>query len=579
MLQIILPLIGGLAFFLYGMTVMSNGLEKIAGGKLEAALKRMTSNAFISIALGAGITIAIQSSSALTVMLVGLVNSGIMEFERTICVIMGSNIGTTFTAWILSLAGLEDNGLVAMLKPDNFSPLVAIIGILFIMASKKQKQKDIGEIMVGFAVLMTGMSLMSDSMSPLAASEQFKSILTAFSNPILGVLVGAAFTGIIQSSAASVGVLQALATQGLITTGMAVPIVMGQNIGTCVTALISSIGTNARAKKVAFVHTMLNVITTVFFLIVYLIVAPFMTSLLEMTADAWMIALIHSVFNISMTVLLLPFAKLVAKLANAVIKDKDAKQSELLFDDRLLTMPAFALGKAKEATLDMSRIANESVCKSVALFRQYDPSKANEIEELEKKLDSYEDKLGSYLVKISSCELTDPQSRDTAMLLHMIGDFERIGDHSENLLDVVREMHDKKISFSHEARAELNILTDAITEILNITNRSFAEGDLELAARVEPLEQVIDSLIADIKNSHIARLQSGNCTIELGFILTDFLTNCERISDHCSNIAATAIETGLGALDMHEYLNEVKSKEIGHYAEYFRDYKEKYALK
>ncbi len=579
MLQIILPLIGGLAFFLYGMTVMSNGLEKIAGGKLEHALKKMTSNAFVSIALGAGITVAIQSSSALTVMLVGLVNSGIMEFERTICVIMGSNIGTTFTAWILSLAGLEDNGLVAMLKPDNFSPIVAIVGILFIMASKKQKQKDIGEIMVGFAVLMTGMSLMSDSMAPLADSPEFANVLTAFSNPILGVLVGAAFTGIIQSSAASVGILQALSTQGLISIGMAVPIVMGQNIGTCVTALISSIGTNARAKKVAFVHTMLNVITTVFFLIVYFAVSPFVSALLAETADAWMIALIHSIFNVSMTVLLLPFTKLVAKLANAVIKEKDSKDDEVFFDDRLLTMPAFALAKAKEATLDMSRIANESVCKSVALFRQYDPPKTDEIEALEKKLDSYEDKLGTYLVKISGCELTDSQSRDTAMLLHMIGDFERIGDHSENLLDVVREMHDKKISFSHEAREELNVLTSAITEILDITNRAFAENDLELAAHVEPLEQVIDTLIADIKNSHISRLQSGNCTIELGFILTDFLTNCERISDHCSNIAATAIETGLGALDMHEYLNEVKSKEIGHYAEYFRDYKEKYAIK
>ncbi len=579
MLQIILPLIGGLAFFLYGMSIMSNGLEKLAGGKLELALKKMTSNAFVSIALGAGITIAIQSSSALTVMLVGLVNSGIMEFERTICVIMGSNIGTTFTAWILSLAGLEDNGLVALLKPDNFSPIVALVGILFIMASKKQKRKDIGEIMIGFAILMTGMSLMSDSMSPLAASDQFKSILTAFSNPILGVLVGAAFTGIIQSSAASVGVLQALATQGLITTGMAIPIVMGQNIGTCVTALLSSIGTNARAKKVAFVHTMLNVITTVFFLMVYLIVAPFMSSLLEMTADAWMIALIHSIFNVSMTVLILPFYKLIAKLANAVIKDKDAKPDELLFDDRLLTMPAFALAKAREATLAMSHIANDSVSKSIALFKQYDPSKTSEIEELEEKLDIYEDKLGTYLVKISSCELTDSQSRDTAMLLHMISDFERIGDHSENLLDVVSEMHEKKISFSHEARNELNVLTDAIIEILGITNRSFEENDLELAAQVEPLEQVIDSLIADIKNRHISRLQSGNCTIELGFILTDFLTNCERISDHCSNIAATAIETGLGALDMHEYLQEVKSKEIGHYAEYFRDYREKYALK
>jgi phosphate:Na+ symporter len=580
-LSIVFPLLGGLAFFLYGMTVMSNGLEKMAGGRLESALKKMTSNPFISIVLGAGITIAIQSSSALTVMLVGLVNSGIMEFERTICVIMGSNIGTTLTAWILSLTGLDgDNFFIELLKPKNFSPIIALVGILLVMASKQRKNKDIGEIMVGFAVLMTGMNLMSGAMEPLAGSPEFAQVLTAFENPIVGVIVGAVFTGIIQSSAASVGVLQALASNGLITIGMAIPIVMGQNIGTCVTALISSIGTSSKAKKVAFVHVTLNVATTLFFLIVYYIVSPFMPAILAEFADAWMIALIHSVFNVSMTILFLPFTRLIAKLANLVISDKnETKQEELIFDDRLLTVPAFALANAREAVVKMSSIANESVCKSIEMMNKFNSAEAERIETLENKLDIYEDKLGTYLVKLSKCELTDSQNGENAMLLHVIGDFERIGDHSENLLDVAKEMHEKKISFSQEAKAEIACLTEAITEILDITNKTFERNDLELAAKVEPLEQVIDSLIAEIKNRHIARLQSGNCTIELGFILTDFLTNCERISDHCSNIAAVLIETGLGALDMHEYLNEIKSKEIGHYADYYRDYAEKYSLK
>lgn len=579
-LSIVLSLFGGLAFFLYGMTVMSSSLEKMAGGKLESALKKMTSNAFISVALGAGITIAIQSSSALTVMLVGLVNSGIMEFERTICVIMGSNIGTTLTSWILSLTSLSgDNIFITLLKPQSFSPILALIGILLIMSSKKQKLKDIGEILVGFAILMTGMNMMSDAMEPLAESPQFAELLTAFNNPLLGVIVGTAFTGIIQSSAASVGILQALSANGLVSIGMAIPIVMGQNIGTCVTALISSIGTSRKAKKVAVVHISLKIAATILFTAAYLIATPFLSDFFTTAANPWIIALIHSIFNIATTIIFFPFSKLIAKFVNFIIRDdEDNAQESLIFDERLLTVPAFALAKAREAAATMSSIANDSVSRSIELLKNFNSAEAEKIEKLENELDRYEDKLGTYLVKLSRCELTDEQSGETAMLLHVIGDFERIGDHSENLLDVAREMHDKKISFSHEAKSELAHLTDAVTEILSITNKTFETKDFELATRIEPLEQVIDGLIAEIKNRHIARLQSGNCTIELGFILTDFLTNCERISDHCSNVAAALIETGLGEFDMHKYLNELKSQELGHYADYYRDYNEKYQL-
>ncbi len=576
----VFALLGGLALFLYGMNVMSSGLEKLAGGKLEHALRKLTANRIVALLLGAGITIAIQSSSALTVMLVGLVNSGILKFQQTIGVLMGSNIGTTLTAWILSLAGIESESfLLNLLKPKNFSPIAALIGVLLIMVSKQPKKKSIGSILVGFAVLMYGMSFMSDSMAPLADSPEFAGILTAFSNPILAVLVGAVFTGIIQSSAASVGVLQALSMTGSITYNMALPIIMGQNIGTCVTAVISSIGVNRNARKVAIVHLAFNIFGTVLCLVPYLILdAVVGFSFAEQPIDPFMIAVVHSIFNIVTTLVLLPFAKQLEKIANRLIPEKE-EEKDVLFDERLLTMPAFAVAKAEDAAKQMAVLAQSAVVKAVALLDRYDEKAAAEVEEMETRLDGYEDQIGSYLVKLSKLELNDEESGKVTMLLHTIGDLERIGDHAENLMFVAKEIYEKKISFSNEAWDEIKQLNAAIFEILSITIRTFQSGDLQLAAKVEPLEQVIDGLGAAIRGRHINRLRSGSCTIELGFILTDMLVNCERISDHCSNIAVAVIENNRDTFDTHAYLHEVKYGESEQFNTDFEKYSEQYALK
>ena len=576
----VFTLCGGLAFFLYGMTVMSKSLEKMAGGKLEQLLKRMTSNPFKSLLLGAGITIAIQSSSAMTVMLVGLVNSGIMELGQTVGVIMGSNIGTTLTAWILSLAGIEsDTVWLRLLKPESFSPVVAFIGIMLIMVSKDNRRRSAGSIMVGFAILMYGMELMSDSVSPLADMPQFSAILTAFTNPILGVIVGAVFTGVIQSSAASVAILQALSLTGSITYGMALPIIMGQNIGTCVTALLSSIGVNRNARRVAVVHISFNLIGTLVFLVLFFGADLFLHFVfLDWVIDPVGIAMVHSIFNIATTIMLLPFSRQLVRIANIVIPDTAGEQKFTFVDSRLLATPSVAIAECNSKTIEMAKIAKETIVKAISLLDVYDQEVADEVKVNEDKLDLYEDKLGTALVQLSSKALSDTDSRKVSKQLHTIGDFERIGDHAVNLWKAAEEIHEKDIHFSPQAEDELRTLTAALKEILDITTRAFSEDNLSLAKQVEPLEQVIDCLIADIKSNHIARLQSGHCTIEMGFVLSDILTNCERVSDHCSNIAVAQIETAQNTYQAHEYLNGVKNAGNDDFQQAFDHYRSCYSL-
>lgn len=579
----VISLLGGLALFLYGMHIMSEGLEKLAGGKIEGILSKLTSNRFKGLLLGAVITAVIQSSSAVTVMLVGLVNSGIMQLTQAVSITMGSNVGTTITAWLLSLTGIEgDNIFIRLLKPSSFSPIVAFIGILLIMMAKKQSKKDAGIICIGFAVLMYGMDFVSGAVEPLRDVPEFASILTAFSNPVLGVIAGAVFTAIIQSSSASVGVLQALSMTGKITYASAIPIIMGQNIGTCITALIASIGANRNARRVAVVHMLFNTVGTVIILVVWSIVNGIADlAFAKEAVTPFNIAIIHSIFNVVTTVILFPFARLLEKGARLIIKDKekDGKVKFEFLDDRLLTLPSVAVGKAFESTKEMAEIAHTAVGKAFKILDKYEEDKAAEIIEYEGVLDSYEDKLGTYLVKLSKCQLSDNDTKSVSVMLHLITDFERIGDHAENLVDVSKEMTDKQISFSKEAVCEISTLCRAVEEILDNTINAFRNDDLETAKTIEPLEQVIDTLITEIKTRHIARLQKGSCTIELGFVLTDLLTNCERISDHCSNIAVTMIEAAHGSFDTHEYLHTVKTQPDSDFADQCAFWHDKYEIK
>ena len=558
----VFSLLGGLAFFLYGMDLMSKSLEKMAGGKLESLLKRMTSNPIKSLLLGIGITVAIQSSSAVTVMLVGLVNSGVMTLRQTIGVIMGSNIGTTITAWILSLAGIESsNVFVKMLKPKNFSPLLALIGILLIMGSKKQKRRDIGRIMVGFAILMTGMTMMSDAVAPLADMPQFSSLLTAFTNPLLGVLVGTIFTGIIQSSAASVGILQALALTGSITYGMAIPIIMGQNIGTTVTALISSIGVNRNAKQVAAVHASFNIIGTAACMALFYggdMIVGF--GFMDATIGAAGIAVCHSIFNIFTTCLLLPFTNQLEALAQKIVKD-DKKDEEIAFlDPLLLRTPAIAIAECATRSREMADLARETLALAMEQYDEYSEARETQIIENENKLDVYEDRLGRYLVKISQKGASTDNIRMVSRILHAIGDFERIGDHCMNLQDNARELHEKNLQFTDSAQAELKVVRAAIDKIVDRAFTAYATDDMDKARRVEALEETIDGLIEEVRNRHILRLQSGECTIQMGFILNDHLANLERISDHCSNIAISVIQEKTHGFNPHVYANDVKNE-------------------
>ena len=577
----IISLFGGLALFLYGMHAMSAGLEKIAGGKLQSTLQKMTSHTSTSLIFGTLITMAIQSSSALTVMLVGLVNSGIMELGQTVSVILGGNIGTTITAWILSLVGIQgDSIFIRLLKPENFSHIMALIGVMMLMASKSAKRKDTGEVFLGFAILMYGMTLMSTSVAPLAEISEFTGILTAFNNPFFGVFVGLVFTGIIQSSSASVGILQALSLTGCVTYGMAIPLILGINIGTCVTALLSSIGTTRNAKRVAIVHLTGKVIGVVFCMIVfYGLNAIIGFSFIDKPVTAGEVALCHTVFNIITTMLLLPMRKTLVNISKLIIKDRSSEDVEVFLDDRLLLSPGLAVHESFNMAVKMSDVARRCVLSAMGLMLNYDNDVAAKVKEQETELDKYEDKLGTFLVKLSTSALSESDSANVYKLLHNIGDFERIGDHALNIRQSAKEMRDKGLSFSVHASEEVSLLFDALKEILTLAMDSFVNDDLEKAAKVEPLEQVIDVLIGQIKRKHIERLQQGRCTIELGFILNDLLNNCERISDHCSNIAVCVTEIDRGEFDTHEYLNAIKTGNDERFKADFAMYAKKYELK
>ncbi len=580
----VITLLGGLAFFLFGMHVMSSGLERLAGGRLEQVLKKMTSNTFKSFLLGLGITAAIQSSSAVTVMLVGLVNSGLMEIGQTIGVIMGSNIGTTVTAWILSLSEINsENPVINLLNPSNLSPIIALIGILLIMFSRKSRKKDAGSICIGFAVLMAGMNMMGDAVAPLADSPAFVSLMTAFRNPLLGVLAGAVFTAIIQSSSASVGILQALSLTGSVTYGTAIPIIMGQNIGTCVTALISSIGVNKNARKVSVIHISFNLIGTMLFLcVIYGVNLLNPLQFLGNTIGPFEIAVSHSIFNIVTTAVLFPFTRQLEKIANFVIRtdaQKKKGKEPVFLDERLLNTPSFAASECNNLTVKMARTAQDNILLALRMLQNYDKKQVEKVLKTENDLDTYEDRLGSFLVKLSGKELSDSDSRTTSKLLHCIGDLERIGDHAVNLVKSADEIHEKGISFSSEARKELTTLTKALEEILALTTEAFETDSVETAKKVEPLEQAIDFITSEIKSRHVRRLQNGECTIETGFILSDLLNNYERVSDHCSNIAVAIIELDHQSFGTHAYLNSIKSNENREFCRDYEYYVEKYALR
>ncbi|MBR0483997.1 MAG: Na/Pi cotransporter family protein [Oscillospiraceae bacterium] len=576
----VFTLCGGLAFFLFGMHVMSQSLEKIAGGKLETALKKMTSNPFKSLALGAGITIAVQSSSALTVMLVGLVNSGIMELEQTIGVIMGSNIGTTLTAWLLSLSGIESNSFwLSLLKPENFSPVAALIGVLLLMGSKNKKKQDIGTILVGFAVLMYGMEMMKNAVSPLTEMEEFKKMLVAFNNPILSVLFGAVFTGIIQSSAASVGILQAFSISGSITYRMAIPIIMGQNIGTCVTALLSSIGVNKNAKRVTVIHMSFNIIGTVVCLAVfYLLNAIFSFDFIDKAIHPAEIAMVHSIFNIVTTIILLPFSNQLVKLANTVIPSAKEQEQQVLLDERLLSSPPLAVSQCREKTVDMAEIAKSAILEALQGIFNDSPEIMPSVEKKEQTLDQMEDILSTFMIQLSSKDLTEVDNNTISELLHLISDFERIGDHAINIVEITEEMRKNEQVFSETARADFTTLSAALAEIIEITMKAFVQDNLKEALRVEPLEEVIDNLTITIRNKHIERLKKAECSPELGIPLSDLLINCERVSDHCSNIAVAMIEISQSKLDTHDYLDTLKAERTPDFIENFNQFNQKYRL-
>ena len=576
----IITLCGGLAFFLFGMHVMSGSLEKVAGGKLEDILKTLTSNPGKSLMLGAVITIAIQSSSALTVMLVGLVNSGIMSLSQTVGVIMGSNVGTTLTAWILGLNGLKtDNIFLSMLKPENFSPIIALIGVIMIMGAKSAKKRDVGTIMVGFAILMFGMELMSDSVAPLADMPEFTNIITAFKNPLLGVLIGTVFTGIIQSSAASVGVLQALSLTGSITYGMAIPIIMGQNIGTCVTALLSSIGVNKNAKKVSVIHISFNLIGTIIGLIVYFIAKDLIRfDGFDNAISSFAVAGFHSVFNIATTIILIPFSKKLVDLANLVIKETGSEEKTVLLDERLLVSPSIALGQCKIKTVYMAEQASKAFIDSISDFDKYDDDKKDKIKTVENELDDLEDELNAYLVRISGTDVSDVDGKKINGMLHSIVDIERISDYAMNMIILAENMHKMKITFSDAAKKEIEVLNRAVSEILVNTIDCYTEENIELAATVEPLKSIIDKLILKMRDRHVARLRTGECSGELGVVLTDYINYCDRVAGHCSNIAINVIQSGNIIFSEHDYFKELSEKEKDEYEKNRNIYKERFAL-
>ena len=555
----VFSLLGGLALFLYGMDLMGKSLERQAGSRLQKILSRLTDNPFKGFLLGLAVTAVIQSSSATTVMVVGFVNSGIMQLHQAAGIIMGSNVGTTVTSWLLSLTGLEgDSLLIQLFKPSTFSPLLAFIGILLFMFGG-EKKKGIGGILIGFAILMTGMTAMSDAVSPLENEPWFTELFVRFSNPILGVLVGALVTAVIQSSSASVGILQALSSTGVITYGSAIPIIMGQNIGTCATALISSVGTNKNARRAAMIHLYFNVIgVTVFLVLFYGLNAVFHFSFITDVIATWGIAVVHTAFNLGATALLLPFTGLLERLACLTIPDDEKKEKFALLDERLLNTPSVAVEQARSVTSEMAEMARSGVLQAMSLTHRWDADLAQKVREQEKQVDRYEDALGTYLVKLSGHELNHDDSQQVNTLLHTISDFERISDYSVNLLLSAQEIHDKEITFSADAQEELSVLEDVVQDLLNRTTEAFRQNDLHLASKVEPMESVLGELVRAIKARHIARLQAGSCSIHYGFVLDDLLTSYSRICAHCSNVAVAQIEVAQDSFDTHAYLSDLR---------------------
>ncbi len=582
----LLNLIGGLALFLYGMNIMGNGLSKMAGGKLESILERLTSKRIFAVLLGAGVTAIIQSSSATTVMVVGFVNSGIMHLSQAVGVIMGANIGTTVTSWILSLTGIEGSSLfIKLLKPTSFSPILAAVGIIMIMACKgESKKKDTGEILIGFALLMFGMEMMSSSVSGLADDPSFAGMMTAFSNPILGLLAGLIITAIIQSSSASVGILQALCATGAVHYAVALPIIMGQNIGTCVTSIISSIGANRNAKRAAMIHLYFNLIGTTLFMIVFYSINTFVNfAFLQDAANAAGIAVIHSLFNICATIVLFPFSNKLVRLAEITIPDKKnktevAKRDPISIDERFLERPAFAMQLCRGKAHEMAQLSKKAMRLAFETLLDYDKEKAEQVIQLENDADKYEDVLGTYLVKLSSKNISLEDSKSMSIILHSISDFERISDHALDIVMSAKEIYTKKLEFSEHAKDEIKTLCLAVNDICDMTADSFCNNDHAAATHVEPLEEVIDTLSKEIKENHIKRLQKGKCTIEMGFILEDVLTGLERVSDHCSNIAVEMITIYDNAYNTHEYFKTFSTEKKQEFSDEYRRLLKKYPI-
>lgn len=584
----ILTMIGGLALFLYGMNVLGDGLKKASGGKLEIILEKLTSNKLMAVLLGTGVTAVIQSSSATTVMVVGFVNSGIMKLSQAVGVILGANVGTTVTAWILSLTDVNGTGFfLQLLKPTSFSPVLAIIGVALVNAGKKERHKNIGTILIGFAVLMFGMDTMSSSVTPFAQSPRLSGILLMFSNPVLGMLAGLVLTAVIQSSSASVGILQALCASGAVSYATAIPIIMGENIGACMPALISGAGGNKGARRAALIHLYYNIIkVAVFMLVFYALNAIVRFAFLEHAASALGVAVIHSAFNVAAVIVIFPVSFLLEKLVYLTIPETEEEKQELvrdkkeiqLLDPRFLSTPAFALEQCKNVAVDMAEYSRDALFLAIQVLDQYNKKSAEKVIELENIVDHYEDEIGSYLVKLSSRHLTEKDSQQLSVLLHCIGDFERISDHAINIMESAKEMEEKKLSFSKKAQEEVAIYTKAIQDIVNLSLRVFREEDLQGAAVIEPLEEVIDYLSVEVKKRHMKRLRKGKCTIEMGFVLADLTTNYERVSDHCSNIALSLLQLNEGKFDTHEYQGNIISKDNVTFMEEVENLKERYQL-
>ena len=580
----VLQLLGGLCLFLFGMETMGDGLKRASGSKLEEILSRLTSNVPKGVLLGTAVTAVIQSSSATTVMLVGFVNSGIMTLRQAIPVIMGANIGTTATAWLLSLSGLQgDSFIIQMLNPMAFSPILAAVAIVFMMFMKSEKKYDIGLILIGFAVLMYGMDIMSSAVKPLADVPEFVNVLTMFSNPVLGVAAGAIFTAAIQSSSASVGILQALCKTGAVTYGTTIPIIMGQNIGTCITAILSSIGANRGAKRVAAVHLSFNIIGTIVFLTLFYTANAFVHfDFLANTVNPANVAVIHSMFNVGCTVMLLPFTKALEKLANKVVKDapeeKNPDQTLNFLDERFFETPSFAVTQCKTVAVRMANHARECIFEAMDLMKEFDKEKCDKVFRLEEKIDRYEDALGEYIVKLSRLDVSEDDSKTLTMILHNIGDLERISDHARNIAETAVELNSKGLDFSQSAQKEITVFMDAVHEIVNLAVDAFETDNVAMAKEVEPLEDVIDAIHNEVKSRHVKRLKDGTCTIELGFILSDLNTNLERVADHCSNLAVCVIESEKGNFDMHHYLDDLKMYGHSDFDIKMNKYEEKYAL-